>query len=114
MHCRRSFLPHPAGLLVPLCLLAFVTAPALADTWVVRPDGTGDAPTIQAAIDSANSGDVVELEDGVYVGDQNRDLVVYDESILVRSASGDPTSCIIECEGGASSAHWGISFSGGG
>lgn len=114
MRRRRPCLPPPAGLLAPLCLLALLAAPAFAVTWVVHPDGTGDVPTIQAAIDSAHSGDVVELTDGVYLGDQNRDLVVYDESVLVRSASGDPTSCIIDCQGSASAAHWGISFSGGG
>ena len=46
---------------VPLILtmLTFLTATASATTWYVKPDGTGDAPTIQAAIDSAGAWDIV-------------------------------------------------------
>jgi len=39
---------------------------AAARTWRVTPDGGGDAPTIQAAIDSASAGDVVLLAAGTY------------------------------------------------
>jgi len=49
--------------------------PAEARTWIVAPDGSGDAPTIQAAIDSTEyNGDVIMLLDGVYSGFGNRDL----------------------------------------
>lgn len=37
-----------------------------AKTWNVNPQGTGDAPTIQAAVDSAQSGDVVVIAAGTY------------------------------------------------
>ncbi|MEJ2314265.1 MAG: hypothetical protein P8Y85_05720 [Nitrospirota bacterium] len=51
-------------LLVFVLLLAVGMArPARARTWYVKADGTGDAPTIQAAIDSAVSGDIVLVED---------------------------------------------------
>jgi hypothetical protein len=40
----------------------------------VAPDGSGDAPTIQAAIDSSAPQDVVELADGTFIGPGNRDL----------------------------------------
>jgi predicted outer membrane repeat protein len=41
-------------------------APAAARTWRVAPDGTGDAPTIQAAVDSARTGDLVLAAPGRY------------------------------------------------
>jgi len=47
--------------------LATLTLPsANAATYVVTPDGTGDFPTIQAAIDAAVTGDVIQLTDGVF------------------------------------------------
>ncbi|MFG0251427.1 MAG: right-handed parallel beta-helix repeat-containing protein, partial [Phycisphaerales bacterium JB038] len=54
--------------------------------------------TIQAAIDAAVSGDIVEIADGTYTGVGNRDLDLLGKAITVRSASGDPDSCIIDCE----------------
>ena len=36
---------------------------SLAATYVVNPDGTGDLPTIQAAINAALGGDIIELTD---------------------------------------------------
>jgi len=41
-------------------------AAATARTWTVRADSTGDAPTIQAALDSAVSGDDVLVTPGTY------------------------------------------------
>ena len=52
------------ALAVFLCALA--PAAAVARTWRVTPDGTGDAPTIQAAVDSARAGDVVLVAPGAY------------------------------------------------
>ncbi|MFG0252459.1 MAG: hypothetical protein ACF8NJ_06250, partial [Phycisphaerales bacterium JB038] len=58
----------------------------------------GQYPTIQAAIDAAIDGDIVELADGVYTGAGNKNLDFGGRAITVRSASGDPTLCIIDCE----------------
>ena len=41
-------------------------APANATTYLVRPDGTGDFQTIQAAIDVATTGDSVLVDQGLY------------------------------------------------
>jgi pectin methylesterase-like acyl-CoA thioesterase len=38
-----------------------------ADVFVVSPDGSGDFPTIQAAVDAASDGDDIELTDGVSI-----------------------------------------------
>ena len=47
-------------------LVLFGAAASDARTWNVRLDGTGDAQTIQAAIDSAGSGDSVIVGTGIY------------------------------------------------
>ena len=87
-----------------LSTLVFTSA-SVARTWYITPDGTGDAPTIQAGIDSAIAGDEVVLADGVYTGDGNRDLDYNTKAITVRSASGDPSACILDCQGSAGAPH---------
>lgn len=50
-----------------LCVLLCLAAPAMAATWVVNPDGTGDFTTIQAALGSDwTSGDTIEIAYAVY------------------------------------------------
>ncbi|MCK4414420.1 MAG: right-handed parallel beta-helix repeat-containing protein, partial [Candidatus Eisenbacteria sp.] len=84
-----------------LTLACLAPSLAAAGTWYVLPDGSGDAPTIQAAIDSASAGDVVELANGTFSGEGNRDIDFLGKAITVRSESGDPDSCVIDCEGAA-------------
>jgi hypothetical protein len=48
------------------CATMLSQGPALARTWHVHADGSGDAPTIRAAMDSAVSGDDVLLAPGTY------------------------------------------------
>jgi len=58
----------------------------------------GDYPTIQEGIDAALGGDIVEIADGTYTGFGNKDLDFFGKAITVRSASGDPELCVIDCE----------------
>ena len=80
-------------------------ATAQATTYLVNPDGTGDFPTIHAAILACGHGDVVELADGVYSGPGNRDLTNNETAVLIRSQSGNPFACVINCEGSAAEPH---------
>lgn len=96
-------------------LLLLLSSPVLARTWIVTPDGTGDAPTIAAAIDSAYwGGDIIELTDGIYTGEGNRDLTNQSKGIIIRSQSNNPSACILDCEGTAEDPHYGIRFYGDG
>lgn len=79
-------------------------------SFLVRADGTGDFPTIQEAINAAAFGQTIELANGVFTGDGNRDLDYHGKSIIVRSASGAPDSCIIDCEASEADQHRGFNF----
>ncbi len=96
--------------IVAVILFALAAPFSSAMVYVVTPDGTGDYATIQAAINAAVDGDVIELANGTFRGRGNRGITYRRKSITVRSASGDPTSCIIDCEGSPSEPHQGFSF----
>jgi hypothetical protein len=74
------------SLTVLLALLTAVTG-ASAANWTVRPDGSGDAPTIQAAIDSASAGDGIIVFGGYYHED---DLLVDGKDIFFQYSGGTP------------------------
>ncbi len=80
--------------------LCLVWAPAaLAAIRQVSPDGSGPYPDIQAAINAALDGDEVELIDGTFTGPGNRGLNFLGKAITVRSQSGNPATCVIDCQG---------------
>ncbi|MCK4302909.1 MAG: right-handed parallel beta-helix repeat-containing protein, partial [Candidatus Eisenbacteria sp.] len=66
--------------------------------YVINPDGSGDYPTIQAAIDAAPEGMLIYLTDGVFTGDGNRNIDFLGKAITVKSQSGDPAACAIDCQ----------------
>lgn len=57
---------RPLALLLASLLLLLLPASVESRTWYVKVDGTGDAPTIQAAVDSAQDGDEVLVAAGTY------------------------------------------------
>ncbi len=102
-------------LLFPCFFLSMsIPADTAARSWLVQPDGSGDAPTIAAAIDSVSGNDIIELADGLYTGEGNRDLDNMEKAVVIFSSSGDPLNCVIDCEGSADDLHYGIRFYGGG
>jgi len=82
---------------LPLALALLGPAPALSNLWNVYADGSGDAPTIQAAIDSAAAGDTILLHDGIYTGSGNKNLDFGGKNLVLRSDCG-PEGVIIDCE----------------
>lgn len=54
-------------LFVSFMLSLFWPFGAFSRTWYVRNDGTGDAPTIQAAVDSAMAGDTIFVGPGMHM-----------------------------------------------
>jgi len=67
------------------------------ETWYVTADGLGEAPTIQAAIDSCTHGDTVLVADGLYTGVGNELLDFHHRQILLRSENG-PRATTIDCQ----------------
>ncbi|MCP4573882.1 MAG: right-handed parallel beta-helix repeat-containing protein [bacterium] len=69
--------------------------------------GTSADPlaTMAEAFTRAAAGDTVSLLDGVHGGDGNRDLILPDYQVVVRSASGNADSCMIDLAGSAAAPH---------
>ena len=84
--------------------------PCDADTILVRPDGSGDAPYIHEALDYIGEGGTVLLADGVFGGFGNRDLDFHGKAVTLKSQSGSGDGCVIDCSGSAADPHRAIEF----
>jgi hypothetical protein len=62
----------------------------------VAPDSSADAATIQDALQVAESGDVIELLDGVFTGRGNEEIDFLGKAVTLRSQSGNPDRCSIK------------------
>jgi len=98
-------------------LLCVLIIPCYARTITVNAIGTGDHPTIQAAIDDANDGDEIVLLSGTYTGNGNRDIDYLGKAVTVQSTDpNDPATVaatIIDCEGSEFEPHRGFEFNSG-
>ncbi len=100
---------RPSSLAAALALTGLLAAvagagPAGAATYTVEPDGSGNFPTIQAAVNAATHGDVILLGDGVFTGSGNHSITFGGKRIAVRSASDDPAACTIDLRGSPTNA----------
>ncbi|MFB3908853.1 MAG: hypothetical protein ACE15D_10660 [Candidatus Eisenbacteria bacterium] len=93
-----AFLFLGAFLLLGASLLLGAVPAAFGVVRTVYPDGSGEYPTIQAAVDASVDGDVIELAPGTFTGAGNRDVEVPARSLTIRSQSGDPDACVVDCE----------------
>jgi hypothetical protein len=110
MHRRQSLVSvtfFPCSTLLLCCALA---CPVGATVYGVDPLGTGDFPTIQAALDACADGDVIELTPGVFQGDGNRDLDFLGKAVLLCAQGGRTRDCVIDCQGSEGEPHRGIHF----
>jgi hypothetical protein len=96
--------------ILALCAACLWPAAALATTFTLWPDGSGDFPNIQAAVDAAADGDIIELGDGTFQGPGNRDIDCIEKALTIRSREGNPGSCIVDCVGDAGEEHRGFRF----
>lgn len=94
-------------------LLAFAVcgvAPAIATVRTVEANGLGQYATIQLAVAACVNGDVVELGDGIFLGNGNRDIDLGGRRITIRSRSQDPSRCIVDCQADGVNQHFGFKF----
>ncbi|MBN2071790.1 MAG: right-handed parallel beta-helix repeat-containing protein [Candidatus Krumholzibacteriota bacterium] len=75
------------NLLLLLLILSSFSSAGAQQIWTVNDDGSGDAPTIQAAIDSTVEGDRVRVNGGTYY---ETGLVIDGKNIWIISGDGIP------------------------
>jgi len=72
------------------------------ETWYVQADGLGEAPTIQAAIDSSTHGDTILVADGVYTGVGNCEIDFHGRKRVLLTSANGPQTTIINPQGSSS------------
>ena len=68
-------------------------------TIYIKPDGTGDVPTIAAGLAAAGVGDTLMLASGTFTGPGNQDLTIPDKNLKIVSETGNPDDCVIDFAG---------------
>jgi parallel beta-helix repeat protein/predicted outer membrane repeat protein len=97
-----------AVFLFTCCVLLAGSTVVSGQTCVVYENGSGAYPTVQAAINAGCA--VIELANGTFTGNGNRDIDFGGRAITVRSQSGNPADVTIDCEGSSSAYRRGFYF----
>lgn len=91
----------PVAIIAPVLFIILVpTDPALAITWHVLPDGSGDAPTIQAAIDLSAPDDTILAAPGTYFENitmRSRRTLTSEMGAAVTTLDGGVGGSVIRC-----------------
>lgn len=83
---------------IAVLLLLVVNATGVrATSHYVKPDGTGDFPTIQAAVNAASVGDTILLAPGTFTGAANREVTITVSNLVITSQVG-AAGTIIDCQ----------------
>lgn len=89
--------------LLIIVLLVFFPASVQSRTWYIKVDGTGDAPTIQAGIDSAAASDTVLVASGTYTWTNQGTsgfwlILIMDKEVCLLGENG-PEATVLDAEG---------------
>jgi hypothetical protein len=93
-HCTEGRAMKPTAVAIFMLLVALLPSLGHCRTWYIKVDGTGDAPTIQAGIDSAQAGDEVLVAPGEYTwtnqgtGDMYGSMIRMKSGVWLHSESG--------------------------
>jgi hypothetical protein len=86
---------------VPVFIWLLFAIPCQARIITVDDDGPADFNNIQAAINDANDGDIIEVRPGIYTGIGNHDIEYNGKAVTVRSIDpNDPNivaATIVDC-----------------
>jgi hypothetical protein len=101
---------------ISIVLVTFAS-PSAAKVIYVDANAPADFNNIQAAINYANHGDIIEVQPGTYTGHGNRDINFLGKVITVRTIDpNDPnivSATIIDCNGTEEEPHRGFLFNNG-
>ena len=97
-----------------LCLVVLIPALAPARTWYVKPDSTGDAPTIGTALDSSAYGDTVLVAPGTYYSDstgtEDDAWIRMKDGVALVSEDGPEVTTLIKCPASAGGIDYVVSL----
>lgn len=89
----------PIAVRFAACMLFNASFDARGADYLVNADGSGDFPTIRDAVGASIGGDTITLGNGVFTGSDNRNIWGGGRNLLIRSAAGNPDSCVIDLQG---------------